>query len=76
MRVVATTSLHEIARALADIDARMASLAANCEPTGDLNELALAIRELARCVAALLEHARDAVPPVRAVGTALPQTLR
>jgi hypothetical protein len=76
MRVVPAASLYEIARALADIDGRMASLAANSDPGGELNELALAIRELARCVEALLEHTRDAVPVVHAVGTALPQTPR
>jgi hypothetical protein len=73
---VPAASLYEIARALADIDGRMASLAANSDPGGELNELALAIRELARCVEALLEHTRDAVPVVHAVGTALPQTPR
>jgi hypothetical protein len=76
MRVVAATSLHEIDRALADVDARLASVAARTEPGGDLNELALAVRELSRCVAALLAHARDAVPAVRAVGTVVPPTPR
>ena len=76
MRVVPAAPLHEIARALADIDARMASLAANSDRGAEFNELALAIRELARCVEALLEHTRDAVPAVHAVGTTLPPTLR
>jgi hypothetical protein len=75
MRVVPAASPLEIARALADIDARMASLAAKTDPASELNELALAIGKLARCVEALLEYTRDAVPPLHAVGTALPATL-
>lgn len=61
-------SLEAIAGALADIAARMESIAADHEPTGDLNEIAYAVSSIAQCLSDLGLWVEDLAKRATAAG--------